>query len=146
MRFIKDGPDVPERLVQAQEEGNIVFFCGAGISYPAGLPGFSGLVTGLYKELGEGFDAVEQAAFKENRFDSVIYLLERRIGKRAVVREKLWKILSAFNPTDPKATETQQSLLTLSKTREGQTRLVTTNFDRLFKAVAPTLPDYAAPL
>lgn len=146
MRFVKDGPDVPERLVQAQEENNVVFFCGAGVSYPAGLPGFQGLVKSLYGELGESFHPVEQTAFKENRFDSVIYLLERRIGDRTVVREKLWKVLTAIDLTDPKSTQTHRALLTLSRSREGQTRLVTTNFDRLFNTAGPTLPAYSAPL
>jgi len=64
MRFIKGGPDVPERLVQAQEDGHVVFFCGAGVSYPAGLPDFEGLVESLYSELGETRNTVEQTAFK----------------------------------------------------------------------------------
>jgi hypothetical protein len=145
MRFIKGGPEVPEHLVQAHEEGNVVFFCGAGVSYPAGLPGFKGLVTALYSELGETLDPVEQTAFKENRFDSVIYLLERRVGNRTVVREKLWKILTSIDLTNPKSTETHRSLLALSKNSKGQTRVVTTNFDRLFNAAEPTLPAYAAP-
>jgi hypothetical protein len=37
MQFIPRGPDVPERLLQAHEDGRVVFFCGAGISYPARL-------------------------------------------------------------------------------------------------------------
>ena len=45
MQFIKNGPDIPERLLQQHEEGRVVFFCGAGISYPAGLPGFGDLVA-----------------------------------------------------------------------------------------------------
>jgi len=146
MRFIKNGPEVPERLVQAHEEGHVVFFCGAGVSYPAGLPGFKGLVKDLYAELGEAFDPVEQTAFNENRFDSVIYLLERRVGNRAIVREKLWNILTRIDLKDPRATETHRSLLTLSKNRDDQIRLVTTNFDHLFEAAAPMLPNYAAPL
>src|SRR3569833_2189491 len=135
MRFIKNGPEVPERLVQAHEEGHVVFFCGAGVSYPAGLPGFKGLVKDLYAELGEAFDPVEQTAFNENRFDSVIYLLERRVGNRAIVREKLWNILTRIDLKDPRATETHRSLLTLSKNRDDQIRLVTTNFDHLFVVV-----------
>lgn len=47
MQFIRQGPDIPERLLQAHEEGRVVFFCGAGISYPARLPDFSGLVQRL---------------------------------------------------------------------------------------------------
>lgn len=49
MQFVKNGPDVPERLLQIHEEGRVVFFCGAGISYPAGLPGFDGLARRLYE-------------------------------------------------------------------------------------------------
>lgn len=145
MRFIKDGPDIPEQLVQAQEDGTVVFFCGAGVSGPAGLPGFAGLVDSLYAELGERPDAVEETARKECRFDTVIYLLERRLGNSSLLREKLWKILSDIDLTKPKATQTQFSLLTLAKAPSGQTRLVTTNFDRLFKTVAPSLPEHRAP-
>lgn len=39
MQFVKNEPDVPERLLQAQEEGSVIFFFGAGISYPACLKG-----------------------------------------------------------------------------------------------------------
>lgn len=52
MLFIKNGPDIPERLLQAHEEGRVVFFCGAGISYPAGLRDFGWLVDALYERLG----------------------------------------------------------------------------------------------
>ena len=52
MQFVKDGPDIPEHLLEAHEDGHVVFFCGAGISYPAGLPGFEGLVKKLYARLG----------------------------------------------------------------------------------------------
>jgi NAD-dependent SIR2 family protein deacetylase len=48
MQFVKGGPDVPEVLLQAHEEGRVVFFCGAGISYPAGLPVFKNLVNKIF--------------------------------------------------------------------------------------------------
>lgn len=48
MQFIANGPDIPDALLQAHEEGRVIFFCGAGISYPAGLPGFKGLVEDIY--------------------------------------------------------------------------------------------------
>jgi hypothetical protein len=31
MQFVRHGPDIPERLLQAHEDGRVVFFCGAGI-------------------------------------------------------------------------------------------------------------------
>ncbi len=52
MQFVLNGPDIPNALLQAHEEGNMVFFCGAGISYPAGLPGFKGLVDKIYHLVG----------------------------------------------------------------------------------------------
>jgi len=33
MQFVGHGPDIPDALLQAHEEGRVVFFCGAGISY-----------------------------------------------------------------------------------------------------------------
>lgn len=51
MQFVRHGPDIPERLLQAHEDGRVVFFCGAGISYPARLPGFAGLVEKVYETL-----------------------------------------------------------------------------------------------
>ena len=64
MQFISDGPDIPDSLLQAQEDGRTVFFCGAGISYPAGLPGFQGLVDKVYELVGTFRNSVEDAAYK----------------------------------------------------------------------------------
>ena len=55
MQFGRNGPDIPERLLQAHEDGHVVFFCGAGISYRAGLPGFKGLTEQIvYGGLDDG--------------------------------------------------------------------------------------------
>ena len=60
MQFVRHGPDIPERLLQAHEDGRVVFFCGAGISYPARLPSFAGLVEKLYANLTATPNAVQQ--------------------------------------------------------------------------------------
>lgn len=36
MTFPNTSTDIPDELLPAQEEGRVVFFCGAGISYDAG--------------------------------------------------------------------------------------------------------------
>jgi NAD-dependent SIR2 family protein deacetylase len=147
MRFVKDGPNVPDRLLQAHEEGRVVLFCGAGISYPAGLPGFGGLVDRIYEALGEKPNPTEQSAIKEKRFDAAIDLLERRVKNRALIREKIREILTPEDLGKPRSMATHRALLTLAKTQSGQVRLVTTNFDRIFCAIAPPdLPSFAAPL
>ena len=136
MQFVKNGPDIPERLLQAHEDGQVVFFCGAGISYPAGLPGFAGLVKSVYANLAVQPNREQQAAINVGRFDTAIGLLEAEIvGGRRTVREELAKILTPAAPSAPGATATHEALLTLGKNREGRTRLVTTNFDRLFEEV-----------
>ena len=132
MQLVANGPDIPNALLQAHEEGHVVFFCGAGISYPAGLPGFKGLVDSIYSVVGTSLNAIEQEAYDRNQFDATLDLLERRLpGQRLAVREALVKVLQ------PKlrrkgATDTHASLLQLARSREGTLRLVTTNFDRIF--------------
>src|SRR4051812_1377064 len=94
MQFVANGPDIPDSLLQAQEEGRVVFFCGAGISYPAGLPGFKGLVNEIYKRVGTSLSAIEQDAYQRAQFDATLDLLERRLpGQRIAERQKLAEAL-----------------------------------------------------
>ena len=110
MHFIEKGPDVPERLLQAHEEGRVVFFCGAGISYPANLPGFGGLVTRVRDNLGITFSQPVAAAFKRGQYDSVLGLLEGEVvNGREVVRRQVATILTpnlALPDRKPKSTLT----------------------------------------
>jgi hypothetical protein len=133
VQFIQGGPDIPEPLLQAQEEGRVVFFCGAGISYPAKLPGFSKLVTKIYEAIGERPNAIEKTAIRTRQFDTAIGLLEARImGGRETVRGAVSGILAPdLNARD--ATLTHEALLTLASGDDDRVRLVTTNFDRLFE-------------
>jgi hypothetical protein len=95
MQFVRHGPDIPERLLQAHEDGRVVFFCGAGISYPARLPGFAELVEKVYETLVTAPNAVQQAAIKAGQFDTAIGLLEADIvGGRETVRRALAGILT----------------------------------------------------
>ena len=133
MQWVIDGPDIPERLLQAHEDGRVVFFCGAGISKPAGLPGFRKLVKKIYKSLRQRKNDAEREAFKKGEFDAVIELLEARIlDGRDRVRSEVTAILTP-DLTKSNATATHEALLKLGPGREGHTRVVTTNFDRLFE-------------
>ena len=90
MQFITRGPDIPDALLQAKEEDRVVFFCGAGVSYPAGAPGFKGLVDEIYQRLGTTRTPIEQDAFARNQFDASLDLLEHRFpGQRVAVRKAL---------------------------------------------------------
>ncbi len=151
MQFASNGPDIPNAFLQAHEDGQIVFFCGAGVSYPADLPGFSDLVCKIYKNLGTTFEPIEEEAFKNKQFDTTLHLLERRApGHLRAVREALFKALQ------PKlrrkgASDTHAALLQLSRCRhDGNLRLVTTNFDLIFEHAAKRIKTrhkaYIAPM
>ena len=151
MQFVAHGPDIPEALLQAHEEGRVVFFCGAGISYPANLPGFRGLVDDIYRNLGTEPDPIEKVAYGREQFDATLDLLERRLpgeGRRAV-RHALKNVLKP-NLRRKGATDTHTALLQLARDRHGAIRLVTTNFDRIFHHLTartkPAIESYPAPL
>lgn len=41
MRFVADGPTIPDELLVARDEGDVLFFCSAGVSQTkARLPSF----------------------------------------------------------------------------------------------------------
>jgi NAD-dependent SIR2 family protein deacetylase len=150
VQFVTNGPDIPDALLQAHEEGRVVFFCGAGISYPAGLPGFKGLVEDIYQLSGTAPSDIEREAFARGQFDATLDLLERRLpGQRLAVRRAL---VQALKPKLHRkgATNTQAALLRLARSREGALRLVTTNFDRVFhvaaKRTGQAFLTYAAPM
>ncbi|PEH86353.1 anti-phage defense-associated sirtuin Dsr1 [Burkholderia gladioli] len=150
MQFIANGPDIPNALLQAHEEGRVVFFCGAGISYPAGLPGFKGLVEEIYRLNGTLLSDIERESFVRGQFDATLDLLERRLpGQRLAVRRALARALTPRLRRNG-ATDTQAALLRLARSREGLLRLVSTNFDRVFHAAAKrtgqVFQTYAAPM
>ena len=65
MRFIEKGPDIPQALIDAQLNGQVLFFCGAGISVPAGLAGFHDLTKTVADKL-HATDHIEVKAMLAN--------------------------------------------------------------------------------
>ena len=60
MKFIpgKDAPDLPLSVIEAHESGNLILFCGAGVSCNAGLPLFDQLVENVCLSLGEVLERI----------------------------------------------------------------------------------------
>ena len=143
MKFItrKGAPNIPLELIEAQESGNLVFFCGAGISRAAGLPGFAGLVKNVYRRLGEGEKEPEREAIKAGLYDRALALLEARIigainpgvnqVRKAIVEELIIK--------DDADLQHHKNILQLSKTANQKYRLVTTNVDHGFLKADPAI-------
>lgn len=150
MQFVSDGPDVPNDLLQAHEEGRVIFFCGAGISYPAGLPGFKGLVDKIYESIGTDKKSLELRSYENEQYDVTLDLLEGRItGSRETVRNALKNSLKP-DLSSPESTKTHESLIKLATDNQGSTRIVTTNFDQIFDEAANrigvTVNAFSAPM
>ncbi len=78
--FIADGPEIPMEVLQALEDGALVFFCGAGVSKPAGLPLFGELVNAIYGCVHAEMTGLEKKASDNGEHDRVLTLLERRVN------------------------------------------------------------------
>ncbi len=120
MQIVPDGPNIPESLLREHESGRVVFFCGAGISFPAGLPGFQGLVDAIYRLVNATRTHEENHAYSQNKFGATLDLLERRLpGQRLAVRRALVEALSRPKLRRKGATDTHAALLRLARNREG---------------------------
>ena len=128
-RLVPGGPDVPAELIRKQEAGKMVFFCGAGVSVPTGLPGFRGLVEQLCSSLNVTKNPGEVEAIQRGEFDKALDSLEDRLMEQEV-RKEVARLLSA--PPRPGSLRLHRALLEVSRSASG-IRLVTTNYDDNFR-------------
>ena len=88
--LISGGPNIPILLLNELDDGNVVFFCGAGVSMGPGsdLPNFECLVDHVYSPHHLRRDAAEQVALSRCEFDKALGLLGRseRLGERQLRR------------------------------------------------------------
>jgi hypothetical protein len=155
MRFIADGPAIPDELLVARDEGRVVFFCGAGVSRArAGLSDFFGLAQKVIETLGVTFDnpakrILDEAHEIESRTgvsglistDTVFGLLEREFLARDIESA----VAKALTPSLTADVSAHRIILDLAKGPDGKTRLVTTNFDLLFESCDRTLLSWKPP-
>lgn len=144
VRFTESGPSLPDDLLFAQDEGQVVFFCGSGVSLArAGLPNFVGLATKVFDNLGATDESEAKRVFEVARqmerehnvrgmspTDQIFGLLERTFDPKDIGRA----VGKSLEPTPPTDLSAHKTLLKLARLPGGQTRLITTNFDLLFEA------------
>ena len=146
MRFKADGPAIPDILLEARDAGNVVFLCGAGVSIPAGMPGFVELTQHVIDELDPPQDSeIRQAlgtvsvlgetsptvpAWCRPSLDQLFQLLHQEYGRDQVARI-VWKRLRSVEPV--RARE-HDIVARISANAEGHPQIVTTNFDHLFES------------
>ncbi|GAB2197607.1 SIR2 family protein [Sessilibacter sp. MAH4] len=143
MRFIKNGPNIPDQLLEKRDQGRVVFLCGAGVSINAGMPTFYDLtkhVIDYYDPAkGSAIDLefrpwVEDNEKKQNRpktaLDQIFHLLNQEYGRENVnfqVARRLSKEAA------PEVSKEHSIIARISTNEDGSPQIVTTNFDRLFE-------------
>ena len=163
MRFTKDGPNIPDSLLEKRDAGRVVFLCGAGVSLDSGLPDFYKLT----KQVVAFFDPPEEseimATFQpwvnaanapDNNpphltpLDQIFHLLQKEYGRREV-NELVAAALESPTVGDAVGYN-HRTISRISCDPAGQPQIVTTNFDTLFEEgveanttyhVPPSLPD-----
>ena len=152
MRFLADGPDIPDELLEARDKGEVVFLCGAGVSYPAGMPTFLGLAQYVIQELGTppGTPSREMLSLWDNcevpeaarpSLDQIFNLLQLEY-EVSEIESLIAKRLKTRTQTD---VSTHKTLLRLSRSADGKPQIVTTNFDLLFQCADSNLAHYVPP-
>ncbi len=151
MRFTASGPNIPDDLLNARDDGNVVFLCGAGISATVNLPDFKKLtkatMDGLKVEPGSDADlAFKPWADSDNpdipdtlkvpenarpSFDLIFNLLQQTYDRDRVGRIVADQLSAHRTRTEP--SRAHQIIARLSADQSGNPQIVTTNFDRLFE-------------
>ncbi|WCK80145.1 SIR2 family protein [Agrobacterium fabrum] len=139
VKFAESGADIPDELIDSTLAGDVVFLCGAGVSKRVGLPLFGELTDQIYEELGETFEEIapEREPYEKQEFDRTLGALEKRIRRAgslfSPVRAACAKHLAS--PFDIDLPD-HEAIMVLSRDKEGQIRVLTTNFDTLFERAA----------
>jgi hypothetical protein len=128
VKLAADAASLPVELLELLEQDKLIFFCGAGISYAAGLPLFEPLTCSVSAALHANSINTE---LEEKSFDSAFRVLEEQFGSEKV--RKLVHSKLSSPKLDDSSTLNHQSLLALATNRDKVLRLVTTNFDRIFE-------------
>jgi hypothetical protein len=118
-----DPIEFPDELLEAQEQGRLVIFAGAGVSMgkPSNLPDFKGLAA----DIASSHPLADQINGYHSRLDRFLGELSRsKVDVQRLCRSRI------RNP-DSKPTELHQSLLDIFLKPE-HVRIVTTNFDNHF--------------
>ena len=162
MRFAENGPNIPDDLLNARDEGRVIFFCGAGVSLArANLPDFYGLTEKVITDLkvqadSKAFQLYNLPSRVERDSDGKIQKheispfisadrifgeLERDFEKKDI-EQAVANCLKTNSDVD---LSSHQIILNLATGPSGRTKLVTTNFDRLFEKAKPGIPYCAFP-
>lgn len=121
--WITGDVEIPQPVVDAHADGDLVFFIGAGASMgpPSNLPSFEGLAKAMAAKAGVPFS-------NDGGLDFFLGSLPEGFDTRRHVRDEIRSGTPAFNPT-------HTAIAQLAAT-SGKFRVVTTNFDLHLESAA----------
>ena len=144
MRFVADGPIIPDTLLRERDAGRVVFLCGAGVSVPAGMPNFVQLTKLVIDDLAPAPDSEVVQAFEpwvspelgiptmaRASLDQIFNMLQQDYG-----RDQVGKFVTkhlAINDSSEIDTIKHKIIARISSNHDGSPQIVTTNFDHLFE-------------
>ncbi len=138
-----DVPLIPPEVYASRDRGDLVLFCGAGVSKGAGCPRFDELAAAVERKF-DKVDLKEAQAFGAKQVDRYLQFVEQRVDLSSAdddrpaptqLREFVRSRLNVHTPNVP----LHEALLKLARDRDGRTRLVTTNYDPHFRTAAENL-------
>jgi hypothetical protein len=140
MRFHRDGPAIPDILLNRCDDGRVVFLCGAGVSSPSGMPNFVGLTQHVIELFAPSADSEIMAAFQpwlsgqsavNVPLDQIFNLLHQEYGKDEVNALVTQRLNTPSGNSD--LGHAHHLIKRISSNQNGVAQIVTTNFDRLFE-------------
>ncbi|MBN2752558.1 MAG: SIR2 family protein [Rhodospirillaceae bacterium] len=152
MRFLANGPIIPDALLMERDAGRVVFFCGAGVSIPAGKPDFSKLTQHVIDKLTPSRNSEIIKAFDpwvaepsdtppsaRIPLDQIFQMLQQEYGQYLVARH----VAECLALSDGSAgnVDAHDIILRISANQAHEPQVVTTNYDHLFEH-APSWKDY----
>ena len=152
MRFHANGPDIPDSLLESRDKGDVVFFCGSGVSIPAGMPDFLGLTKYVFDELHVPQDGqlrtMLRLAEDENTPEAARPALDRifnQLQNDYPLGEIDYYVAKRLEAQPNAGTLAHRTVLRISKGADGYPQVVTTNFDDLFERADDTITSFISP-
>ena len=152
MRFHANGPDIPDSLLESRDKGDVVFFCGSGVSIPAGMPNFLGLTKYVFDELhvpqNRQLRSLLRLAEDENTPEAARPALDRifnQLQSDYPLEEVDYFVAKCLEAKPEACVLTHRTVLRISKGADGYSQVVTTNFDHLFERADDTITSFISP-
>lgn len=141
MRFYENGPSIPNKLLEDQKLGKVIFVCGAGVSKQVGLPDFNELTQYVLESILADDDSPAMRYFKSRNscdeyaypvpFDTIYSELYKQYGE-TYINSIIAKRLSDLESRVVDFTHFCD-IVTISSSSTRNVQIVTTNFDRLLE-------------